>query len=145
MSSQHHRITIAVTLALFTFLCVHGGIAEARGGGHGGGEHGGREHGGEEFGAGGRTGGEHLPGERRDGGHWRGFDRDRWNSGHWFHGDHLGRDGWWWVVGDDWYGYSDPYDPSAAAAGYWYYCGSAGAYYPYVATCPEGWTPVTPQ
>jgi len=25
---------------------------------------------------------------------------------------------------------------------YWYYCPSAGAYYPYVASCPEPWVPV---
>ena len=28
------------------------------------------------------------------------------------------------------------------AAGYWYYCRSAGAYYPYVAACAEAWVPV---
>jgi hypothetical protein len=39
-----------------------------------------------------------------------------------------GRLGWWWVVGDG-----------------WYYCSSAVAYDPYVAACPEGWTPVVPQ
>jgi DHA2 family multidrug resistance protein len=22
----------------------------------------------------------------------------RWRAGHWFHGEHLGRLGWWWVV-----------------------------------------------
>jgi hypothetical protein len=27
---------------------------------------------------------------------------------------------------------------------YWYYCGSAQAYYPYVAQCPEGWMRVVP-
>jgi hypothetical protein len=26
--------------------------------------------------------------------------------------------------------------------GYWYYCPSAGAYYPYVRACPEPWVPV---
>jgi hypothetical protein len=25
---------------------------------------------------------------------------------------------------------------------YWYYCPSAGAYYPYVSSCPEAWLPV---
>ena len=63
--------------------------------------------------------------------------------------------GWWWVVGDGWYfypapvyPYPDPYVPPAVvsrSAGYWYYCGSANAYYPYVAQCPEGWQPVVPQ
>jgi hypothetical protein len=27
-------------------------------------------------------------------------------------------------------------------SGFWYYCRSAGAYYPYVETCPEPWVPV---
>jgi len=27
---------------------------------------------------------------------------------------------------------------------YWYYCQSAGAYYPYVTACPEAWVPVLP-
>ncbi len=27
---------------------------------------------------------------------------------------------------------------------YWYYCASAGGYYPYVATCPGGWQRVAP-
>jgi hypothetical protein len=30
----------------------------------------------------------------------------------------------------------------AGAVPTWYYCGSAGRYYPYVATCPEGWQSV---
>lgn len=28
--------------------------------------------------------------------------------------------------------------------GTWYYCGSAGQYYPYVDDCPEGWQAVMP-
>jgi len=28
---------------------------------------------------------------------------------------------------------------------YWYYCRSAGAYYPYVPSCPEPWVPVPAQ
>ena len=27
----------------------------------------------------------------------------------------------------------------------WYYCNSAGQYYPYVEYCPEGWQPVMPR
>jgi hypothetical protein len=27
----------------------------------------------------------------------------------------------------------------------WYYCPVAGAYYPYVRTCPEPWVPVVPR
>jgi hypothetical protein len=35
--------------------------------------------------------------------------------------------------------------PSPAAQGYWYYCGEARAYYPYVKECPGGWQRVAPQ
>jgi hypothetical protein len=34
---------------------------------------------------------------------------------------------------------------TARSAGYWYDWPSAGAYYPYVTECPEGWTPGVPQ
>jgi len=42
------------------------------------------------------------------------------------------------------------YDPgyaaySAPAPSYWYYCPSAGAYYPDVPACPEPWVPVPSQ
>lgn len=30
-------------------------------------------------------------------------------------------------------------------SGYWYYCNEAGAYYPYVQTCPGDWVKVAPQ
>lgn len=36
--------------------------------------------------------------------------------------------------------------PQLAAPGsLWYYCEAAGAYYPYVKECPEGWRAVAPQ
>jgi hypothetical protein len=90
-------------------------------------------------------------------------DLDRWRGGHWFHGEHLGRLGWWWIVGGAWYfypaavyPYPDPYVPPVVATPApppltqsrpqsWYYCPSAKGYYPYVADCPEGWNPVVPQ
>jgi hypothetical protein len=35
--------------------------------------------------------------------------------------------------------------PAAPAApNYWFYCPTAGAYYPYVQQCPEAWVPVAP-
>ena len=92
-------------------------------------------------------------------------DFRRWRGGHWYHGEHGGRRAWWWVVPGLglWYLYSapvspspDPYGPPVAApptpnvppppAQYWYYCDAAGAYYPYVTTCPGGWqrVPATP-
>ncbi len=85
-------------------------------------------------------------------------DMDRWRGGHWFRGNHEGREGWWWIVGNTWYlypqpvyPYPDPYVPPAAppppqaAAQVWYYCASAQNYYPYVTSCPEGWQPVPAQ
>jgi hypothetical protein len=33
---------------------------------------------------------------------------------------------------------------SPPVAGYWYYCSSAGGYYPTVPSCPEPWVPVPP-
>ena len=35
------------------------------------------------------------------------------------------------------------YAPAPPA--YWYFCRSAGAYYPYVPSCPEPWVPVPAQ
>jgi hypothetical protein len=47
------------------------------------------------------------------------------------------------------YPYAYPYDMYGGDTyvqpnNYWYYCQSAGAYYPYVTSCPEAWLPVTP-
>jgi hypothetical protein len=104
--------------------------------------------------------------------HFQSHDLHRWRGGRWVHGRHGGYLGWWWVVAGVWYfypspvyPYPDPYvppvvveqqppviqqaPPAAApqAPQYWYYCEPAGAYYPYVATCPSGWkkVPATPQ
>ena len=75
-------------------------------------------------------------------GHFHAIAPDRWRSGQWHHELHAGRFGWWWVVDDGWYFYPNAAYPYPQ---YWYYCGSAGAYYPYVSACPEGWTPVVPE
>ena len=83
-------------------------------------------------------------------------DIARWRQGHWVHGAHAGRRGWWWIVGPTWYWYPapvypfpDPYQPPLAvapavpapppAAGYWYYCRDSGRYYPYAAECRSPW------
>jgi hypothetical protein len=97
---------------------------------------------------------------------WRFHEEDlgRWRGGHWWHGAHVGRLGWWWVVDGAWYfypapiyPYPDPYVPptvvtqapppplTQSSPQYWYYCTSAKAYYPYATDCPEGWVPVVPQ
>ena len=96
--------------------------------------------------------------------HFHERDWPVWRSGHWYHGRHAGRIGWWWVAGGLWYfypapvyPYPNPYEPPPAMlvtppagaappprATYWYFCESAQGYYPYVQTCPEGWQPVNP-
>jgi hypothetical protein len=43
--------------------------------------------------------------------HYYVHDFDRWHGGHWFHGGHGGRDGWWWIIGDSWYYYPAPVYP----------------------------------
>lgn len=44
------------------------------------------------------------------------------------------------------YAQQPPAPPAAPPApqSYWYYCSSAGAYYPSVQTCPEAWIKVAP-
>jgi len=105
-----------------------------------------------------RRGAQRAPQWRGDIRHFHERDLRVWHGGRWVHGRHDGRLGWWWVVGSIWYfypapvyPYPNPYQPPtviatagppAPAAGYWYYCRSAGSYYPYVAVCPESWTRV---
>ena len=112
-------------------------------------------------------GGDHRGGPDRghDRGHeqrWRGdigrfheHDLGRWRGGHWYHGRHGGRLGWWWIVGTIWYFYPapaypfpDPYEPPVAvvpppsspvAPQYWYYCPNPPGYYPYVPQCWTDW------
>jgi hypothetical protein len=88
-----------------------------------------------------------------------------WRGGHWFHGPHNGRMGWWWIAGGTYYfypapvyPYPSPWEPPAVelvtppanspppATQYWYFCQASNSYYPYVATCPGGWqqVPATP-
>ena len=103
----------------------------------------------------------------RGGGDIRRFDRhdyDVWRSGEWRHTRHEDRLGWWWVAEGLWYFYPrvvysspDPYIPPVVVtqptqpvapppAQYWYFCASSNSYYPYVASCPDGWktVPATP-
>ncbi len=40
--------------------------------------------------------------------------------------------------------YIEQASPQALAPGYWYYCGGADAYYPYVKECANGWQQVAP-
>ncbi len=90
--------------------------------------------------------------------HFQGRDFERWRGGGWFHGLHEGRDGWWWVVGPDFYfypapvyPYPDPYVPPvvtavpAPASPTWYYCANPQGYYPYVPQCTVPWQQVPAQ
>lgn len=82
-----------------------------------------------------------------------------WRAGSWQHAWHDGRYGWWWAAGGVWYFYPVPmypyptYVPPAvvvpapiavgpAPPRFWYHCGSPAGYYPYVASCPGGWSRV---
>lgn len=93
-------------------------------------------------------------------------DVSRWHGGHWYHGRHDGRIGWWWIVGGvgalgAWYlypapiyPYPDPYadqppvvvvQPPPAGAPQvqsWYHCDHPSGYYPYVQSCRDAWRPV---
>jgi hypothetical protein len=113
-------------------------------------------------------GGRHGERFRGDIGRFHDHDWGLWRGGHWEHGDHDGRFGWWWIAGGAWYfypapvyPYPDPYVPPVAVITppaqpavqglppqpkYWYHCTSPNGYYPYVASCQGGWqaVPATP-
>jgi hypothetical protein len=139
-----------VALVLVAGLCLTAAVpADARGSSGG-------SRGGGRGGGGFQSGGSH-------GGGWHG------GHGSWgrFHGHRSARvvigTGIWlgpyW--GPYWYppyypayppAYSTPvvvepptYIEQEQATGYWYYCESAKAYYPYVQQCPGGWLTVVPQ
>jgi hypothetical protein len=75
-------------------------------------------------------------------------DHDRnWRRGAWWHGNHHGRVGWWWIVGDNWYYYPVavyPYPqpgaaPPPAQAPIYYWCDNPRGYYPAVPACATPW------
>ncbi len=138
-------ISIAAALLGAAVLCQphiahaapHGGGGGFHGGFHGGGFHGaglGALHGG---GFHGHTAGLH-----------NGFGGDQ---GHWYHGSHNGRYGWWWGDGLGWSNYPyavgwDNYDYDNYSQPYanqtWYYCSDPAGYYPYVTQCNTSWQAV---
>jgi hypothetical protein len=111
-------------------------------------------------------------GQSRGGGGWHGGQG--WHGGH-VHGRFFVGPGFWWGAGYPYWGYpywgyyGAPYPyygygpqvvqepqtyvqaaPEPAPApqqpkAYWYYCASAGAYYPTAPTCPELWIKVPPR
>jgi hypothetical protein len=90
--------------------------------------------------------GEFRGGSRSDSIVMRGGER----AGHWSHGWHNGRYGWWrgydpylWSsdgVYDDYSG-----DGQADASQSWYYCSDPAGYYPYIAQCNTSWQTVPAQ
>jgi hypothetical protein len=89
-----------------------------------------------------------------------------WAGGNWYQGNYMGRPGWYWVVGGNYYYYPRPIYPyptpyiaptvvvpvtmpapvttpikleSQPQGQVWYFCESANAYYPYVSECNGEW------
>lgn len=104
-----------------------------------------------------REGFDHFRGDH-DIHHFHEHDLMVWRGGHWFHGPHGGRDGWWWIVDGSWYfypapiyPYPDPYappemaTPAPGAPPTWYFCPNPQGYYPYVQQCPTPWQPMPAQ
>jgi hypothetical protein len=99
------------------------------------------------------------PGGDRGAGHFGGHEQFEHFGGHerfeHFEHFHHGFVGPRVLIGPEtfWYPPTYPYFPPPVyaeppqgyvqpAPGYWYYCTSAGAYYPDVASCAEAWLPV---
>ena len=70
-----------------------------------------------------------------------------WNGGHWYRGQHRNVNGVWWVHQDNWTYYPQydnqppitniPHPPTQTP--WYYYCPSAGLFYPNVTICQTGW------
>jgi hypothetical protein len=123
---RRYGAALALGLAvLFGWAELSEADGRGRGRGHGHGHHG--SHGHHRF---------HGHGFRGHGfhGHFR-------HHHHGFHGRaFIGASPFFWSPG---YVYTPPpVYVRPQPAGYWYFCRSAQAYYPYVAACPEGWIPV---
>jgi hypothetical protein len=115
------RMVFVALAALAIVLAVTAPSQAAGFGGHG--PQGGHPGGGVEHQGG---DGHHVDGHHVDGHHFEGRHFDRG-----FH-DRFG------------FGVAPvfPYYAYPATPGYWYYCPSYGAYYPYVTSCPDPWVPV---
>jgi hypothetical protein len=110
-------------------------------------------------GHGGHEGG-HAGGWHGGWSHWRGGWGGGWH-GRWGPDVYFGVGPGWWGWGSPWWFPPPYYEPRVViqqppvyierqpeqppTAGYWYYCESAGAYYPSVSTCPEAWIRVPPR
>ena len=113
-------------------------------------------HGGPSGGHPGFHGSAHFAFTHHDFAHFSPGEHGAWTGGHWHHGWHSGRLGWWWFAGGAWYFYDAPVYPYpgyvsdyyvedyGAPGQYWYYCPSPAGYYPYVQRCSAPWQPVPP-
>lgn len=118
-------LSLAAVIAAIPFLLMS---ADATAQMHGGGHMAGSVH----------SGGGHFVGQPH-GFHHPGFVHDGR-----FHGFHHGRHfSSFVVVGGIWYPWY-AYPAPVYANTWYYYCPSAGAYYPYVTYCPEPWVLVAP-
>lgn len=92
---------------------------------------------------GGHMGGMHAGGMHAGGAHAHGFRHDGFrHDGRFFGGGRFASS--FVVVGGLWYPWYTTAVPVYANPGYYYYCQSAGAYYPAVTACPEPWLLVAP-
>jgi hypothetical protein len=101
------------------------------------------------------------PGRFRGHPGFHGYPAAHWRGGHWRHGWHGRRYGWWWIApGFGWTFYPAPIypypaqpapyiappayvpPPAAPAPATWYYCADPAGYYPYVQRCTVPWQPV---
>jgi hypothetical protein len=75
------------------------------------------------------------------GGHPGAFEHHGPDGQREFHRDLHGRV---FIGVDPWFDWAAPpaYAYAPAPSYYWYYCSSAGAYYPYVTSCAEPWVPM---
>ena len=135
------KVSMFIVIGVFLFLGISSSAFCARGGGHGGGGH---------------FGGGHFGGSHFGGGHFHHFGGSRVFIGGYF--------GFPYYYPYGYYPYNYPYPYSYPYAypsypdtyaqppvyvepeqpSYWYYCQDAQAYYPYVQSCPGGWTRVAP-
>jgi hypothetical protein len=149
MKGSRAAIASALMLALLLGSTTVGEAKGRGGGGRGGGSgfhggHGGGFRGGVQGRHGGRFHGHHSGFHHRGFHHHSGFGRHHGFRGKAFIGvaPFFAAPFVWW--GPSVAYSSPPVYVNPGSNGYWYYCQSARAYYPYVPTCPEAWVPVLP-
>jgi hypothetical protein len=134
------KVGIIIVIGLVLSLGISAQELYARGGGHGGGFHGGHVGG---F-HGGHAGFHHFGGSRVFIGGYFGFPYYYYPYGYY---DPYGYAYSYPYSYPNPYPYDDAQPPAVSEqerGSYWYYCQGAQAYYPYVESCPGGWTKVIP-